>query len=951
MSANKSSNNIIVEGARVHNLKNINVEIPRNKLVVVTGVSGSGKSSLAFDTLYAEGQRRYVESFSAYARQFLGIMDKPDVDKIEGLPPAISISRQSAISNPRSTVGTMTEIYDWLRLLFSRIGIPFCPKCKKPLYRQSINQIVKQILRLPQNTKLIVLAPIYSIKDGSNEKNIQKILKGFQEKGFIRVRMDKRIYEIKNALKLNQGGNYPIYSRIELVIDRFLIDKKNLDKIRINDSVETALKIGNGVLIVQKEGAKDLVFNNEFVCPECGIKFPKIEPRLFSFNNPQGACPNCTGLGVKLEVEPTLVIPNYKLSLAEGAIRPWAIIPYRLGKQNIQWQSLEKLAKKYNFSLNKPVKKLSPKIIKLILYGEGDYQGVIPDLEHRYLKTTSEYTRAEIKKYMATKICPICKGKRLRLEALAIKVAGKSIDEIVNMSIENCQKFFLNAQNHILNNNELKIAKPIIKEINKQLQFLINVNLEYLNLGRDAPSLSVGETQRIKLATQINSKLTGILYALDEPSIGLHARDQERLIKTLKNLRDIGNTILVVEHDEQTIKKSDWVIDMGPGAGREGGKIMFEGTPDALEKSNTLTGKYLSSRLKISIDVNKQLPDSKFLIINGAKEHNLKNISVKIPLGVFTCITGVSGSGKSTLVNDILAKALVKKFYRAHQKPGAHKKIACLENLNSSRTLPVEKYLNKAVIVDQAPIGQTPRSNPATYTGIFTYIRELFAKTKQAKTRGYKIGHFSFNVRGGRCEMCQGAGLKKIEMYLLPDRYIECPECQGKRYNKEILEIKYKGINIAEALEMTVKEALLFFKSNQFLKEKLSILNEVGLGYLKLGQPAPSLSGGEAQRIKLAAELSRKSIGKTIYILDEPTTGLHPDDIKNLLNVLKELVKKGNSVLVIEHNLDIIKNADWIIDLGPEGGDRGGYIVAQGTLAQIMEAKSSYTGQWLKKIR
>jgi len=925
--------NIIVKGAKVHNLKNIDIEIPRNKLVVMTGVSGSGKSSLAFDTLYAEGQRRYIESFSAYARQFLGIMDKPDVDKIEGLPPAISISQQGVIRNPRSTAGTMTEIYDLLRLLFSQIGKPYCPECKKPIFRQSISQIVKRVLSLSHGIQIFILAPQKG-KPG-------EILKNLQEKGFIRVRIGREIYKIEKALGLKFNSDN---SDIEVVIDELVLDKKNLDRVRIIDSIETALKIGEGVVVVNCQNS-DLVFSSRFSCQECGISIPEIEPRLFSFNSPQGACSYCTGLGVRLEVDPCLIIPNSKLSLAEGAIRPWAMTPYRTGKQNNQWQALENLVNKYGFSLNKPVKELSKEIIDLILYGEASYEGVIPILERRYRETDSEHTRAEIEKYMIIKICPICEGRRLRPEALAVKAAGKSIDEVVNMSIEDCKKFFEELLNNKkLGREEIKIAEPIIKEIIRQLQFLIDVNLEYLSLGRDAPSLSAGEAQRIKLAAQIGSKLTGILYVLDEPSIGLHARDQERLIKALRSLRDIGNTVLVVEHDEQTIRKSDWVIDIGPGAGRDGGKIIFEGTPRDLEKANTPTGKYLSGRLKIDVQSRKKkgpkfpaLPAGR-LTIRGAKEHNLKNINVKIPLGVFACITGVSGSGKSTLMNNILARALAQKFHRAKANPGEHKEITGLENLN------------KVVIVDQAPIGRTPRSNPATYTGIFTHIRGLFVETKQAKARGYKAGRFSFNVKGGRCEECQGAGLKKIEMYLLPDRYIECPECQGKRYNKEILEIKYKGVNIAEVLEMTVGEASKFFGDNPFLREKFKVLNEVGLGYIQLGQPAPSLSGGEAQRIKLATELSRKSIGKTIYILDEPTTGLHPADIRNLLNVLTKLVSKGNTVLVIEHNLDMIKNADWIIDLGPEGGDKGGYIVAEGSPAEVVGASKSYTGQWLKKI-
>ncbi len=927
MPENKSQN-IIVKGARVHNLKNIDVEIPKNKLVVVTGVSGSGKSSLAFDALYAEGQRRYIESFSSYAQQFLGIMDKPDVDKIEGLPPAISIEGQSVMRNPRSTVGTMTEIYDLLRLLFSRIGKPHCPKCQKPVSRQSISEIVNQILRLSSGAEVLILAP--------QKGKPYEILKNLQEKGFVRARINGKIYKIEGAFKLH--FDYGKSIDIEALVDRFIIDKKELDRVRVIDSVETVLKLGDGIIIVN-----DSKFSDKFICQRCEIILPEIEPRLFSFNSPQGACPACTGLGIKLEVDPALVIPNPKLSLAEGAIRPWAMIPYRLGKQNPQWQALEKLAQKYNFSLDAAVKELPKNVLDIILYGENDFEGVIPNLERRYKETDSEHARAEIENYMIVKTCPACQGKRLKAESLAITVAEKNIDEIVNMNIENCKKFFEKLfANKKLIKEEDRIAEPIVKEIIKNLNFLMDVGLGYLTLFRDAPSLSAGEAQRVKLANQIGSKLSGVLYVLDEPSIGLHPRDQERLIRSLKNLRDIGNTVLVVEHDEQTINAADWVIDIGPGAGEHGGRIIFEGTPKRLEKANTPTGKYLSGRLKVDVeDIKKKflISNSKFLIIKKATEHNLKNIDVKIPLGVFTCIAGVSGSGKSTLMNDILAKALAKKFYRTRVEPGVYKEIQGLENLN------------KVVIVDQSPIGRTPRSNPATYTGIFTPIRDLFVETKPAKLRGYGAGHFSFNVKGGRCEECQGAGLKKIEMYFLPDNYIKCPECQGRRYNKEILEIKYRGVDISEVLEMSIEEALAFFKGISALRDKLSILNEVGLGYMKLGQPAPSLSGGEAQRVKLAAELSRKSTGKTIYILDEPTTGLHPADIKNLLNVLKKLVDKGNTVLVVEHNLDIIKNADWIIDLGPEGGDKGGYIVAEGTPGQIMKVKNSYTGQWLKKVK
>ncbi len=930
-----TKNVIKVKGAKVHNLKNVNIDIPRNKLIVVTGVSGSGKSSLALDTLYAESQRRYIESFSSYVRQFMGAIDKPEVDKIEGLPPAISIKGQTAIKNPRSTVGTMTEIYDLLRLLFSRIGKPHCPKCNQLLTQFSINQIVKRILNLPKNSQALILSSIKT-------KNTQKTLKKLKEQGFISVRINHRLYKIKQALE----SDFDRIEEVKVVIDKFKVNKPNLERARILDSVETALKLGNNIVIVEvvKNGnSKDLLFSNKLRCPKCGIVFPEIEPRIFSFNNPRGACPDCTGLGVKLEVEPKLVIPNPKLSLAEGGIKPWAVTPYKPKSKNSRWQILEKLAEKYNFRLHTPIKDLPQEVVNIILYGDKqeNYSGVVSELESRYKQTDSENARSDIEKYMIVKTCPSCNGKKLQPQALAVTINGKNIDHVVNMKLEDCKQFF----ESLIANSQTKSVKSVIEQIIKQLQLLINVNLEYLSLSRNVPSLSVGEIQRVKIATQINSKLSGVMYVLDEPSIGLHLRDQYRLIKALKQLRDIGNTVLVVEHDEQTILASDWIIDLGPGAGEHGGKIIFQGTPKQLLKAKTPTGDYLSGRKKIEQSLKskkssqKKIKQKQYLTIKGAREHNLKNIDLRIPLGCFSCVTGVSGSGKSTLVNDILAKALTKKLHKSRNKPGAYKKIQGLENLN------------KAVVVDQSPIGRTPRSNPATYTGAFTYIRELFANTKQAKQRGYRIGHFSFNVKGGRCEECQGEGYKKIEMYYLPDHYIKCPECHGKRYIQEILEIKYRGVNIAEVLEMTIEQASKFFKDISGIKEKLTILNDIGLGYLKMGQSAPSLSGGEAQRVKLATELSRKGTGRTIYILDEPTTGLHPADIANLLKVLKKLGEKGNTILVIEHNLDIIKNAEHVIDLGPEGGDRGGRIIAQGTPEQIMEAKQSYTGQWLKKAK
>jgi len=933
------TNVIKIRGARVHNLKNIDADIPRNKLVVITGISGSGKSSLAFDTLYAEGQRRYVESLSAYARQFLGVMDKPDADKIEGISPAISIDQKRATQNPRSTVGTITEIYDYLRLLFARIGKPHCPKCGKPISRQTIDQILEQILKLPAKSEIVILGPVIRGKKGEHRGVLEEIKKA----GFIRLRADNIIYRIEELFEKNLDRNKK--HNIEVVVDRLVIDR-DLDRSRLADSVEAALKLGKGIAIINakflisndKKKEEDLLFSEHFACEECGVSLSDLEPRLFSFNSPYGACPECTGLREKLEVDPALVIPNKNLTIAEGAIRPWMRASHKLGRQGYFWFQLSNLADQYKFSLDRPVKDLSEKIINIILYGDGEFEGVVKNLERRYRETESDWTRQEIEQYMVVRKCPLCRGKRLKPEVLAVEVAGKTIDQIVEMPLSHLADFFEKLDGKKISGQDLKIASPIIKEIINRLQFLIDVGLDYLSLDRKAMTLAGGEEQRIRLATQIGSKLTGVLYVLDEPSVGLHARDQGKLINTLKKLRELGNTVVVVEHDPQTIKNSDWVIDIGPGAGKHGGHLIFAGTPQQLLKAKTLTGDYMSGRKKVEVASNhRDKKVTKFLIIKGAREHNLKNIDVKIPLEKFVCVTGVSGSGKSSLVNDILAKALFQKFYRTKEEPGKFKSILGTENLN------------KVVLVDQSPIGRTPRSNPATYTGAFSHIRDLFAKTKEARIRGYHSGRFSFNVKGGRCESCEGQGQIKVEMYFLPDIYVECQECKGQRYSREVLEIKYKGKNIAEVLAMTVEEAMEFFKNIPAIFQKLKTLNEVGLSYVELGQPAPALSGGEAQRIKLATELSKKATGKTLYILDEPTTGLHFDDIKKLVSVLMSLVDKGNTVLAIEHNLDFIKNADWICDLGPEGGERGGNIVAEGAPVQIAKSEKSYTGKYLKK--
>jgi excinuclease ABC subunit A len=937
------SDKIVIRGARVHNLKNINLDIPRNKLVVITGLSGSGKSSLAFDTIYAEGQRRYVESLSAYARQFLGLMDKPDVDKIEGLSPAISIDQKSASHNPRSTVGTVTEIYDYLRLLYARVGVPHCPVCGKKIVGQSVTQMVDQISGWPEGTKIVIMAPLVRDQKGEHKHLLEEAKKS----GYQRVRFDGTIMDLSEALQLNVDKKKK--HTVDIVVDRISLDKG--DRPRLSDSLETALDLGNDSVIIQKNEKEEILLSSNFACPEGHMNLPELNPRNFSFNSPHGACPDCTGLGTRLEVDSELVIPNPKLTLAEGAIRPWSKTTSRLS-----WYSrvLDAVARAYGFSINVPVRDLPKKALDAILYGTGDkkieiedetgykrftsFEGVIPNLERKYKETESDYMRGEIEQYMRIQKCPTCKGKRLKPEFLAVTIDSKSIVDVSNFDIDEAVNF-TEALPKKMSEKDMKIAHQIFKEIVARLKFLQDVGLNYLTLDRSADTLSGGEAQRIRLATQIGSGLTGVLYILDEPSIGLHQRDNDRLLKTLKNLRDLGNTVIVVEHDEETIWASDWVVDIGPGAGKHGGEVVSEGTPAQVAKDkNSMTGKYLSGTEMVAVPQARKKGNGKTLKIVGATEHNLKNVDVEIPLGKFVCLTGVSGSGKSTLLNEILAKALSAYFYNAKESPGEHKKLLGIENID------------KVINIDQSPIGRTPRSNPATYTGVFTYIRDLFASTQEARMRGYKAGRFSFNVKGGRCEVCGGDGVIKIEMHFLPDVYVACEECKGKRYNKEALDIHYKGKNISDVLEMTVDEAHVFFRNVPLIARKLETLSLVGLGYMHLGQQATTLSGGEAQRIKLSSELSRASTGRTLYILDEPTTGLHFDDVKRLMGVLAKLVEKGNTVLVIEHNLDVIKSADWIIDLGPEGGNKGGEVVAIGTPEDVAKVKRSYTGQYLAKV-
>lgn len=936
-----AQNKIKIRGARAHNLKNIDVDIPKDKLVVVTGLSGSGKSSLAFDTLYAEGQRRYVESLSAYARQFLGQMDKPDVDSIDGLSPAISIDQKTTSKNPRSTVGTVTEINDFLRLLWARVGTPICPNDGHEITSQSPEQMVDKILELPERTKLQILAPIVRGKKGQHKKIIEKVKKD----GFVRIIVDGEIHDVEEEIELDKNKKHDI----SVVVDRIVL--KDGIRSRLFDSLEAALRLTNGNVAVDVIGDKMLQFSENFSCPYCGFTIGELEPRIFSFNAPFGACPDCDGIGVKLEVDKDLVIPDDTKTLNEGALAPWNPISSKYYPTMLQ-QACEA----FGIDMDTPFKDLPDKDKKIILYGAGDrefhfkfksdfgglkdidttFEGVIPNVERRYRETNSDFTRDVMRQYMTSLTCQTCHGYRLNEQALSVKIAGKHIGEVSDFPINESLNFF---ENLTFSEQNQEIARPILKEINDRLTFLKNVGLDYLTLSRSARTLSGGEAQRIRLATQIGSNLSGVMYVLDEPSIGLHQRDNDRLIASLKKMRDLGNTLIVVEHDEDTMRAADYLIDIGPGAGENGGQVIAAGTPKQVEKKrNSLTGQYLSGKKYIAIPNERRKGNGKKIVVKGASENNLKNIDVSFPLGEFIAVTGVSGSGKSTLVNMILKRALAQKLNHNSEKPGKYQKIEGIENIE------------KIIDIDQTPIGRTPRSNPATYTGVFDDIRGLFAQTNQAKLRGYGKGRFSFNIKGGRCEACKGDGIIKIEMNFLPDVYVPCEVCHGTRYNSETLEVEYKDKNIADILNMTVSEALTFFEPIPKIKRKLQTIVDVGLGYVKLGQPATTLSGGEAQRMKLASELHKKSNGKTFYILDEPTTGLHSEDIKRLLEVLQRLVDKGNTVLVIEHNLDVIKTADYLIDLGPEGGDGGGQIVATGTPEEVIKVNDSYTGKYLKEV-
>jgi excinuclease ABC subunit A len=928
----KKNNSIIIRGAKEHNLKNINLKLPRNKLIVVTGLSGSGKSSLAFDTIYAEGQRRYVESLSAYARQFLEQLQKPNVEHIEGLSPAIAIEQRTAGGNPRSTVATQTEIYDYLRLLFARIGKVLCYQCGQPIERQSSQEIIERIMKLPQDTDIQILAPLVRGRKGE----YKDIFSSIQKAGFVRTRVDGEVYELPAKIKLQK---YKIHN-IEVVVDRLKITPTV--KNRLTDSVETALKVGKGVVIVSQANRQiDLVFSEQYACAKCGTSYAEVEPRIFSFNSPYGACPECNGLGTKLEFDPDLVIPDKNKSINTGAIEPWKrggrgyIIYYR--------SLIRELAAQMGFDLDTPFKKLDKDVQKAILYGADEYiwgkrfEGIIPHLERLFHQTESDYLKQEISRFMSSLPCPKCNGARLKKESLAVTIQGKNIWEATRMSIKESYSFFANLE---LTEKHKIIAHQVLKEISQRLRFCIDVGLEYLTLDRRSSTLSGGEAQRIRLATQVGSGLVGVLYILDEPSIGLHPRDNSKLLCTLKALRDLGNTLIVVEHDEFTIRAADYIVDLGPGAGRHGGEVIFSGqTKDLLSHPTSLTAKYLKKELKIDIPLKRKYShNKKFLEIKKAREHNLKDIDVKFPLGLFICVTGVSGSGKSTLIDEILYRALAQKLYKSKEKPGLHKEIIGTQ------------HIDKVIVVDQSPIGRTPRSNPATYTGVYSHIRDIFSRLPQARMRGYRPGRFSFNVKGGRCEACAGDGIKKIEMHFLPDVYVKCDVCKGSRFNEATLEIKYKGKSIADVLDMTVDEALDLFSNIPKIKNILLTLNDVGLDYIQVGQSATTLSGGEAQRVKLSSELSKRSTGKTLYILDEPTTGLHFADVEKLLGVLQKLVDKENTVIVIEHNLEVVKCADYIIDLGPEGGDRGGELVAYGSPEELAKVRNSYTGQFLRNV-
>ncbi len=946
---------ISIRGARQHNLKNLDIDIPRDKLVVITGLSGSGKSSLAFDTIYAEGQRRYVESLSAYARQFLGQMHKPDVDHIEGLSPAISIDQKSASRSPRSTVGTVTEIYDYLRLLYARVGVPHCPVCGREISRQTVQKIVDAIMRLEEDSRIMILGPLVRDRKGEHKRIIDDLRKA----GYVRVRIDGEIHDVDEEIALDR---YKMHT-IEAVVDRLVVrrypghqrERMEADRNRLSDSVETALKLGDGMMIVGMVGGEDHLFSERYACPRCGVSLPELEPRTFSFNSPHGACPACTGLGSRKELDPNLIVPDPNLSLAQGAVKTWGKASKR---DSYLAHLLGAVAGCYGFSMDKPWRELSREHRRVVLYGSGGqmvavrytnqygstrvhettFEGVIPNLERRHKETSSDYSRGVIEGYMTTTRCPKCKGRRLRPESLGVTVGGIPIDELTRMSVDRARDFVEHLSSGFSEREKL-IARQIIKELLSRLRFLVDVGLHYLTLDRGAATLSGGEAQRIRLATQIGSQLMGVLYILDEPSIGLHQRDNQQLVETLKHLRDLGNTVLVVEHDEATIRAADHIVDLGPGAGELGGHIVCQGSlEDILACPESLTGQYLSGVKAVPVPRHRSPGNGKALLVAGARENNLKNLSVRIPLGCFVAVTGVSGSGKSSLLMEIVHKRLARVLHRASARPGKH------DDLLGAN------YLDKVIDIDQSPIGRTPRSNPATYTNIFGQIRQLFAALPEAKMRGYKPGRFSFNVKGGRCEACQGAGIIKIEMQFLPDVYVPCEVCHGRRYNREALEIRYKGASIADVLDMTVDRALQFFENIPRVKRRLATLQSVGLGYIRLGQPATTLSGGEAQRVKLSKELSRRATGRTLYILDEPTVGLHMADVERLLAVLRRLVDAGNTVVVIEHNLDVIKSADWIIDLGPEGGDEGGRVVAEGTPEQVAANPHSYTGQYLGRV-